>query len=189
MMNFKSILAILVIAAACAFQASAQTIQAGQAITISVQGVPDGDRGTINNSYPVSQSGTINMPYIGQVTAAGLLPEQLAAKLQTEYRNAQIYTNPTFQVFATDGESIVRQVVHLGGYVRSPGPKPFTSGLTLYQALQSAGGANEFGSIRRIILYRNGVARQLDLRKQDNMHVRLQPDDTIEVPQKNWLGQ
>jgi len=188
-MNFKTIITTLVIAAACAFQASAQTIQAGQAITISVQGVPDSDRGTINNSYPVSQSGTINMPYIGQVRAVGMLPEQLAANLQTQYRNAEIYTNPTFQVFATDGESIVRQVVHIGGYVRSSGPKPFTNGLTLYQAIQSAGGANEFGSIRRIILYRDGVARQLDLRTQEAMHLRLKPDDTIEVPQKNWFGQ
>ena len=187
-MNIKSILATLVIGIACAFQASAQTIQAGRAITISVQGVPESDRGTINNTYPVSQNGTINMPYIGQVRAVGMLPEQLAASLQTQYRNAEIYTNPTFQVFATDAESIVRQVVHIGGYVRSSGPKPFTNGLTLYQAVQSAGGANEFGSIRRVILYRDGVAKQYDLRDQEDMHTPLKPNDTIEIPQKNWLG-
>lgn len=187
-MNIKAIFTTILIGTACSIQASGQTIQAGQAITISVQGVPDSDRGTINNTYPVSQSGTINMPYIGQVSAAGMLPEALAASLQARYRSAEIYTNPTFQVFASSAESIVSQVVHIGGYARSTGPKPFTNGLTLYQAIQSAGGANEFGSIRRIILYRDGVAKQFDLRTQEAMHYKLRPNDTIEIPQKNWWG-
>jgi polysaccharide export outer membrane protein len=187
--HLKSIFVALAFCAAFAAPVSGQTIQGMQAITISVQGVPDADRSMINNTYPVSQAGTINMPHIGQVRAAGLLPEQLAASLQSQYRNAQIYTNPTFQVFATDGESIVRQVVHIGGYVRSTGPKPFTNGLTLYQAIQSAGGANEFGSIRRIILYRDGVPKKFDLRTQEAIHFKLRPNDTIEIPQKNWLGQ
>lgn len=187
-MNIKSIISIVFICAACALQTNAQKIESNQAITINVQGVPDADRSTINNTYPVSQSGTVNMPYIGQVRAAGLLPEQLASSLQSQYRNAQIYSNPTFQVIATSSDTIVSQVVHVGGYVRRTGAVPFTNGLTLYQAVQSAGGANEFGSIRRVVLYRGGVARKYDLRKPDAMHAVLRPNDTIEIPQKDWLG-
>lgn len=176
------------IAAFSAIPLFGQVIEANQAITISVQGVPDVERGMINNTYPVAQNGTINMPHIGPVRAAGLLPEQLALSLQSHYRNAEIYTNPTFQVIATSSDTIVQQVVHMGGYVRSAGPKPFRNGLTLYQALQAAGGANEFGSIRRVILYRDGVARRFDLRTEEAMHFQLRPNDTIEVPQKNWIG-
>jgi polysaccharide export outer membrane protein len=169
--------------------ALAQTIQTNQAITISIQGVPERDRATINNTYPVSQSGTINMPYIGTVRAAGLLPEQLAASLQAQYRNAQIYSSPTFQVIATSSDTIVNQIVTVGGDVRRPGPVPFTNGITLWQALQAAGGETEFGSIRRVRLFRDGNTREYDLRKPEQMQIRLRPNDTIQVPRKNWIGQ
>jgi len=187
--TMKKLFLIALSALIPAIPLTAQTIQANQAITISVQGVPDADRIMINNTYPVAQNGTVNMPHIGQVRAAGLLPEQLAQSLQSQYRNAQIYTNPTFQVIATSSDSLVTQVVYVGGYVRSTGAKPFSNGLTLYQAIQAAGGANEFGSIRRVVVYRNGVPKRFDLRNNDAIHFPLRPNDTIEVPQKNIWGQ
>lgn len=189
-MNTKSLLLVVFAAMLGVGGATAQLIQPNSAVTISVQGVPGDDRGTINNTYPVSQSGTINMPYLGQVRAAGMLPEQLAASLQSLYRNAEIYNNPTFQVIADNvAGGVTQQVVHVGGYVGSPGPKPFRNGLTLWQALQSAGGENPFGSIRRVRLFRDGVMKEYDLKKLEDMQTVLRPNDTIEVPQKNWLGQ
>ena len=188
-MNLRPLFVILFAALAAALPVAAQRIEANQAVSISVQGVPDADRSTINSTYPVSQNGTINMPYIGQVRAAGLLPEQLAANLQSQYRSAQIYTNPTFQVIATSSDDIVQQVVHVGGYVGRPGSVPYRNGLTLWQAIQSAGGENAFGSIRRVRLFRGGESKQYDLRNQEAMQIPLRPNDTIEVPQKNWLGQ
>ncbi len=189
-MTVKTILAILVVAISTSGYGLAQLIQPNSAVTISIQGVPDTDRSTINNTYPVSQAGMINMPYIGQIRASGMLPEQLAASLQSQYRNAEIYTNPTFQVIADNvGGGVTQQVVHIGGYVGRPGPVPFRNGLTLWQALQSAGGENTFGSIRRVRLFRDGVVKQYDLRNHEHMQIILRPNDTIEVPQKNWLGQ
>jgi len=185
-------LLILSVATLCVSlgQAAAQLIQPNSAVTISIQNVPDSERASINNTYPVSQSGTINMPHIGPVRASGMLPEQLAANLQNQYRNAQIYTNPTFQVIADNvGGGVTQQVVHVGGYVGRTGPVPFRNGLTLWQAVQAAGGENAFGSIRRVRLFRDGTMRQYDLRKHEHMHVLLRPEDTIEVPQKNWWGQ
>lgn len=191
-MIMKRIILLSICLVACMFSgfASAQLIQPNTAVTISVQGVPADDRTAINHTYPVSQSGTINMPYIGQVKASGMLPEQLAATLQNLYKNAEIYTNPTFQVIADDvGGDVTRQVVHIGGFVNKPGPVPYRNGLTIWQALQSAGGENAFGSIRRVRLFRDGNMRQYNMRDQNDMEVLLRPNDTIEVPQKNWLGQ
>lgn len=189
-MNYKTFFLLLLAVIMPALPAFSQTIQANQAITITIQGVQERDQATINNTYPVSQSGTINMPYIGTVRAAGLLPEQLAARLQSQYRSAQIYTRPTFQVIAdSSGGNIVSQTVTVGGDVRRPGPVPFSNGLTLWQAVQAAGGENEFGSIRRVRLIRDGNLREYDLRKPEDMQLRLSPRDTIQVPRKNWLGQ
>ncbi len=181
-------LTLLFAFAALILPAAAQQIQANQAITITVQGVPEQDRSTINNTYPVAQNGTVNMPFIGPVRAAGLLPEQLASNLQSRYRAEQIYTNPTFQVIATSSDTIVEQVVHVGGYVRRTGQVRFTNGLTIYQAIQAAGGANEFGSMRRVRLFRDGASNTYDLTQQQFMKILLRPNDTIEVPQKDWRG-
>lgn len=187
-MNIRKSLTILFVAIVAVLPVSAQVIETNQAVTISVQSVPDADRSTINGTYPVGQNGTINMPYIGQVRAAGLLPEQLAANLQSQYRNAQIYTNPTFQVIATSSDDIVQQIVTVGGYVGRPGPVQYRNGMTLWQAIQAAGGENAFGSIRRVRLYRGSESREYDLRNQEAMQIPLRPNDTIEVPQKNWRG-
>ncbi|MFD2255294.1 polysaccharide biosynthesis/export family protein [Luteolibacter algae] len=164
-------------------------IQSGQAVQITIMGVPAEEKQKIDAVYPVSQSGTVNMPFIGVVRASGLQPETLAASIQNAYRAAQIYTNPTIQVIASSGDTLVEQMVHIGGQVRRPGPAKYSSNLTIYQAVQAAGGATEFGSLKRVKLYRNGKTQVFDLTNPQFMRVPLKPDDTIEVPQKNWLGQ
>jgi protein involved in polysaccharide export with SLBB domain len=167
----------------------AAQIQAGRAIQISIQGVPPDEKSRIDMVYPVSESGMINMPFIGAVRASGLRGEQLAAILQQRYKDQGIYTSPVFHVIDSNAKTIDQQVVYFGGDVRRPGPVPYTRNLTLFQALQSAGGANEFGSIKRITLFRNGRNREIDLTRPESMGILLEPNDTIEVPRKNWLGQ
>ncbi len=163
-------------------------IESGKAIQITISGVPGEEKGRIDGTYPVSEAGYINMPFIGMVRAAGLRNEDLAASLQARYKNLDIYTNPTIQVISKTGDSIDQQMIHLGGNVRSPGPKSFSKGLTLYQAVQAAGGATEFGSMKRVKLFRNGRQTIYDLSKSQFMSVPVEPNDTIEVPQKNIIG-
>lgn len=163
-------------------------IEAGKAIVITVSGVPAEEKGRIDGTYPVSNTGYINMPFIGTVHAANLSNSDLAFSLQNRYKSLGIYTNPTIQVISNSGDTIDQQVVHVGGLVRSPGPKPFNRGLTLYQSIQAAGGATEFGSMHRIKLFRNGKQTIYNLTEEQSMSVTVQPNDTIEVPQKNIFG-
>ncbi len=158
-------------------------IKAGQAIQITISGVPAEEKQRFDQMYPVSDTGTINMPLIGKVRAAGLKPDTLSTILQKKYKEAQIYTQPTFQVFADDQAKIEQQVVVVGGYVRRPGPVPYTRQLTLWQAIQTAGGPTEFGSMKRVALTRGGTLREYDAEEPKNQQIRLQPGDTIDVPQ------
>ena len=79
-------------------------------------------------------------------------------------------------------------VVNVGGQVRAPGPYPFTPGLILYAAIQCAGGATEFGSMKRVIVTRKGKRQVYDLTDPKWTHTPLIANDTIEVPQKNVFG-
>ena len=163
-------------------------IQPGRAIQISISGVPAEEVSRFNGIYPVSESGTINMPFIGQVKASGLRAEQLAASLESRYKSAGYYTNPTIQVIDSSAKTIDEQVIHVGGQVRRTGPVPYNRNLTLYQAIQAAGGPTEFGSMKRVKLFRAGNQKQYDLSKSQFMNIPLEQNDTIEVPQKNAWG-
>ncbi len=180
----------IVLAFACLMSPLMAQIEAGTSVNITIMGVPGEEKAKIDSLYPVGQNGTVNMPFIGSIRAAGLQPENLAASIQNAYRSAQIYRNPTIQVIDTRGGMATReQMVHLGGQVRRPGPVAWQKNLTLYQAIQGAGGASEFGSLKRVKLFRNGKVTIYDVTKPQFMRVPLQRDDTVEIPQKNWLGQ
>ncbi len=181
---FLTLMTLLVIAT----HAPAQ-IRAGKAINITISNVPPEDKQTINGVYPVSDGGTINMPFIGAVQAAGMSSAALQSSLQARYRSAQIYTNPTIQVIAESNTSQVEQEsVTVGGFVRRPGPVPFTRELTLWQAIQAGGGATEFGSMKRVRLLRDGKQKEYDVTRPQFMNIPLQRNDTIQVPQKTILG-
>jgi protein involved in polysaccharide export with SLBB domain len=183
-MNCKKLLFGLLVLIFASFSVSAQ-IQPGKPINITIANVPDQDKATITGTYPVSESGTINMPFIGQVRAAGLRNEQLAAALEARYKSAEIYRNPTIQVLSSGGDiKPNEETVVVGGQVRRPGAVPFASELTLWGAIQAAGGPTEFGSMRRVKLTRNGESRTYDLTKAQFKQIPLQRNDAIEVPQK-----
>lgn len=179
---FIALLALCLVA-----PASAQ-IKAGKAIQITISGVPAEEKARFDVKYPVSSSGMINMPFIGKVRAAGRKAEDLAAELQKKYVEAEIYTNPTFQVLDNNQQDLDQQLVIIGGFVRRPGPAPFFDNITLWQAIQAGGGATEFGSMNRVELTRNGKMTIYDCTKPEFQQIKLRPGDAIRVPQKNWLG-
>lgn len=78
--------------------------------------------------------------------------------------------------------------ITVGGKVRRPGKRHLAKLTTLYEAVQEAGGATEFGALNRVKLYRNGRAYTYDLTREDHRDLELYPGDIVDVPQKNWLG-
>lgn len=190
-MNLRKVFAALATVFLLAFPASAQNvIKAGKAIQITIQGVPLEEQQKINGQYSVTDGGTISLPMLnGPIRAAGLRPGDLQNIIQSRYKGEGIYRNPTIQVFATgEGSTVNEEMVTVGGQVRRTGPVKYTSDLTLYQAIQAAGGANEFGSLKRVTLMRNGVVKRYDVTQSQFMNIPLQPNDTIDVPQKTILG-
>jgi protein involved in polysaccharide export with SLBB domain len=89
---------------------------------------------------------------------------------------------------AADKKQETEPRVIVGGQVRAPGPVRFEKKLTLYAAIQSARGANEFGAEKRVKILRNGKATTYDMTDDKQKLTQLEPGDVIEVPQKNILG-
>lgn len=169
---------------------SAQTIRAGTSVIITISGVPQEEMTRFNGvKYPVSDAGMVNMPFIGQVRAAGLTGAQLQNVLQSAYQRGGYYTSPTFQVISDSvGSEVDMLTVMVGGDVRKTGPVVYQQGLTLWGAVQAAGGPTEFGSIKRVRLFRGGQSKTYDLTKAQFMNIPLEPRDTIDVPRKTIFG-
>jgi len=182
----KHYIAILLAMLSLAWFCPAGDIVAGRGVEIRIQGVPPEEKGRIDGVYSVSGAGTVRMPLIGEVSLAGLNTNSAAAKLEALYKGAEIYTTPTFQISASGNDAVRQDMVTISGFVSSPGPKPYTPGMTLFQSVAAAGGPNPFGNLKRVLLMRGKTNRVYDLTNLQDRNVEVQPDDTIDVPEKSW---
>ncbi|MDA7859565.1 polysaccharide biosynthesis/export family protein [Akkermansiaceae bacterium] len=185
----KKILTLLVVLLGISSMSAQTLIRNGQTLTISIIGVPVSEKGRLDATYSVSSTGHIEMWMIGKVKVSGLTKSNLATKISTEYKKAEIYTNPVFQVFSgADARTQDSQFYTVGGEVRAPGQKQWTEGMTLYSAIQGAGGESPYAAMNRVRLYRNGKKYEYDMKRQEHKAVKIYVRDVIEVPEGNLIG-
>src|SRR6202162_4529267 len=107
---------------------------------------------------PVRPDGKISLPLINDVQAAGSTPQQLASAVTNKLR--KFLTEPQVTVIVT---AINSQRVFVVGEVLRAGAFPLIPGMTVLQALSSAGGFTTFADVKRIHV----------MRLQDGKHVEL----------------
>jgi protein involved in polysaccharide export with SLBB domain len=158
------------------------TLRVGDPVEIKIGGVPIDEQTQVNNTYTVDANGTISLPYINKVQAAGLAPAQVAAMAEGKYRAEKIFTNPTITIMMQP----TARFVNVGGAVRSPSRIPFTEDMTMLTAINAAGGFNDFADQKRVRLLRGSTVKLYDVRqfrRDPSQDVKLQPGDRVEVPQ------
>lgn len=186
---FFTVSAALVVAAPMV-HAQQFTIRPGSQIDIELRGVPTEESSRVTGKYTVSGSGTIRLPLLGDLRASGLTSDLLARRIELAYKGAGIYRNPSVNVNSNSTETQQQVVVYMAGRVAKRGALPITPGMTVYQAIQNAGGPDEFGAMNRVELIRKGEpTRILNMKDGENLSVEVQQDDMIKIPEKNWLGQ
>ena len=140
----------------------------------------------LTRTLQVRPDGKISMPLLNDVQAAGLSPTQLAQAITDKLK--KYLTAPQVTVMVTQINS---QRVYVTGEVTRPGAYPVLPGMTILQAITSAGGLTPFANGKKIFLMRNenGVQAKypfvykevLDGRRaEENLKVRA--GDTIVVP-------
>jgi len=109
----------------------------------------------LTRSVPVRPDGKISLPLLNDVQAAGLTPTQLSEELTKELK--KFITDPQVTVIVTQINS--QRVYILGEMVR-PGAYPLLPGMTVLQALSSAGGFTQFANMKKIYVLRNDGGKQ-----------------------------
>lgn len=162
----------------------ANRLQAGNVIQITLDGVNEREKQTINGPYCISATGTLRVPMIkSSIIAAGLSSKALSRKLEAEYKAAEIYLKPRiFIEKIAEGHTFPqkKRFLTVGGTVAKPGPVLFKKGMTLWDAVKAAGRRNDkiFPSVT---LSRAGKSRNYDLNQAKFRMILVFPNDTILV--------
>jgi len=134
----------------------------------------------------VASDGTIAMPLIGRVPAAGLTPDLLKADLEKRY--ARFVHGASATVRVTDPASHVFYVL---GEVNKPGVYKLHSSEVLSQALAEAGGLGQFADASKIRILRHKESETVVFTVNYNVvrsggdvsaDVPVEPGDTVSVP-------
>lgn len=169
-------------------------VQIGENLTIEIRGVPQEEQAKVAASYPVTKNGTIALPFLAKpIYVKGLTMDTIASKVQKAYFDEEIYTSPIIIVSSAgsvaEDKTRSEQIITIGGEVKSAGQIPYRQDMTLYQAVQAAGGLTPFGSLKRIKLIRKGAEDvTYDLRTSEGKAVLVKPSDTIEVDERGLIG-
>ena len=150
-------------------------------LDVSVWKEPD-----VSRIVPVRPDGRISLPLINDIQAAGLSPEQLAATIAEKLR--KFVNEPQVTVIVTAMNS---QRVLVVGEVLRAGAFPLLPGMTVLQALGSAGGFTTFADVKKIHVMRVRDGKQIQLQfnyrevlkgNRPEQNINLEPGDTIVVP-------
>jgi len=156
-------------------------IGAQDVLDINVWKEPD-----VSRVVPVRPDGKISLPLLNDVQAAGLTPAQLAAQVTESLK--KYVTNPQVTVIVT---TINSQRVYILGEVTRPGAFPLIPGMSVLQALSSAGGFTQFAKVKNIFVRRleNGKETKYPFNykevisgKKPEQDILLKAGDTIVVP-------
>jgi polysaccharide export outer membrane protein len=148
-------------------------------LMVSVWKEPD-----LTSTLPVRPDGSISLPLLNDVQAAGLTPMQLAAAITEKLK--KYVGDPRVTVVVKEINS---KKIYVTGEVQHTGALQMQPGMTVLQALADAG-FTQFANTKRIYILRteNGAEQKIPVNYKQlvkgraGQDVALKPGDTIVVP-------
>ena len=158
-------------------------LQVGDELAIKFYNNPE-----LNEDVKVRPDGKISLQLIDDVDAAGRTPTQLDAELTKRYTGE--LADPNVSVIVRN--TLASEQIYVNGEVGRQGAIPLVGGLTLYQAIQTAGGFLDTAQRSQVILIRKGpdgtpYGRAVDVRlvqagESPQSDIPLRPLDMVFVP-------
>jgi polysaccharide export outer membrane protein len=140
-------------------------------VRVKVYGEPD-----IAGEYEVDSSGHVSVPLAGRIKAAGLTAKQLERSI-TSALSKGIVRDPRVNV-----EIAAYRPYYILGEVKKSGEYPYRLGLTVLDAVASAGGFTYRANENKVYLRRSGVGVE-EVYALD-APVPIFPGDNIRIPER-----
>jgi len=148
----------------------AARLQTGDRIKMTVYGEPN-----LSGFYDISPSGTITLPLVGTIRAAGRPRSELEREITRRYTE-------TLQEPKVAIEVVEFRPFFVMGEAERPGQYPYRSGLNVLTAISTAGGLTYRASRSTVLVQHSGetVWREYAL----TSNVLVSPGDLIRVPER-----
>lgn len=151
--------------------AQAYALGAGDQVRITVFGQPD-----LSGEFEVNGAGAISMPLIGQLSVTGKttpgLEEAITIKLADGFlREPRV-----------SAEVINYRPFYILGEISTPGEYPYASGLSVLNAVASAGGFTYRANRKRVFI--KSIDGASEEAYQLNSQVLVRPGDTIRIGER-----
>ncbi|VVP68404.1 polysaccharide biosynthesis/export family protein [Pseudomonas sp. B21128] len=146
-------------------------LAAGDVLRITVFGEPELSFKKIR----LNDAGTFSYPFLGEVVARGLTPNQVEQKIVEGLKQGYL-VDPKVSL-----SQIEYRPFYINGEVQKPGSYPFQPGLTLEKAIALGGGLTERASMKRVTILR-GVGGPPVIDDISRTTV-ISPGDTISIAQ------
>jgi len=147
-------------------------LQTGDQLKIAVYGEE-----SLSGLYEISPGGTISMPLIGTVIAAGFTKDELERNLTAAYADGKFLQDPKISVSVAGYRPF-----YIFGEVQTPGRYPYTTGLDVLTAVATAGGFTYRASKSTVLIRHAGenVWREYSMRTP----LAVVPGDLIRIPER-----
>jgi polysaccharide export outer membrane protein len=162
-------------AAASAADMNVAHFHIGETVSISFSGT---DEIIPIHEEPIKEDGTVTLPYIGAVQAAG----KTAGELQTEIHDLYV---PKYYVRLTVTVKAGDLIYYVTGEVKTPGRQLYVGETTVTKAITSAGGFTDFANHSKVwLVHANGERIRVDADnalEHPSADPQVYPGDQIEV--------
>jgi len=150
----------------------------GDTVVVNLSGLPESVE---PYAQPITEDGTITLPNIGHVPAAGKTAGELQNAIYSLYV-PKFYTHLNVTVNPGD------RVYFVTGEVKNPGRQLYTGQMTVTKAITTAGDFTDFANHKKVRLIRaNGQTFKVNCDKalQDpSQDLPVYPNDQIQVPRR-----
>lgn len=143
----------------------------------------------LNSVVQIQLDGTVTLPLLGAVPAAGKTPEELRSELMKRYEKLLSINELTVSLVSSVSS------VYVSGAVLKPGRVPLVRPMTALEAIMEAGGPDpRRAKLKEVTVLRREEGRQRHftvnlqdaLRGHDPNPFYLRPFDIIHVPEKRF---
>lgn len=151
-------------------------VRLGDVLTVNLLDIPDPPT---DRTFAVAGDGTVNIPRLGAIAAAGKKFDELEREIRKQYIDKGIYREVTVTVKPGD------RFYSVAGEVKAPGRQIYQGKTTVLRAIATCGDFNEFASRRSVQITRaDGTVETVDCiwaRKDPRYDVPICPGDHITV--------
>jgi protein involved in polysaccharide export with SLBB domain len=134
------------------------------------------DEPSLSGEFLVNANGKLSLPLIGDVDAAGVTTTALAATIQRKLADGYL-REPRVSI-----DVLTFRPYYILGEVNKPGEYPYSSGLTVLNAVATAEGFTYRASKKSVVVKHAGEATEETLPLSPDLRVR--PGDTIRIRER-----